>query len=435
MEDIKDRELSAKRARRLWVWLLSIPGLLVLLLACSWFFLQTPSVHTARCYFDAPPGEVLAFRSLFLRWVDGRQQPLAGPVRLHVTQQDGHSTEHFGASDSNGVLEFNVRLPQPANGALDLRLYEGGERERLLVGGQLNAPAALPATRRGGWIEGRVEGPSSVRVGLLSGVLAVPFESTLRIVVERESAPVPQQRLDVDLYGARLLDPDTRLQTDAAGRVDVPIVTEAHHVELSVRVEGTPATSYRGVLPVIPGAIHARAEGSTVVVESPVPRAVAFVNIIDPERTYLVKTVALQPQAGRFIGRFDVTFPLSDKWAVTSSEFDMQSMAAVGWPLSDRSVSSTLERKMWLGLDGLKQGRQRADRLRGVWRSLGVLVAVLALALELGLLFAYFRSWAWAAPRDVGTVFRPLSRSTFWLAASCVISGFAALTWWWWSRF
>ena len=90
---------------------------------------------------------------------------------------------------------------------------------------------------------------------------------------------------------------------------------------------------------------------------------------------------------------------------------------------------------MWLGLDGLKQGRERAKQLRSTWRGLGVLVAAMALAVELGLLVAYFRSWVQAAPQQGRAFARPMSRSTILLAASCLVSGFMALTWWWWSRF
>lgn len=430
------RDQRTLRVRRwLWFWLLSVPGVLVLLVVSSGLLLRPPAVHAARCYFDALTTEVLAARCSLLRWQDGQQRPAALPVTLRLVHPSGEVTEHPVESGVDGLLEVNIPVSGSERGALELRLSERGAPERVLAQGRLTPSGAAKATRRGGWIEGQVEGPVDVRVGLLSGVLAVPFESTLRVVLERNAEPLAQQPFTIELDGARRLEPEAPLRTDEAGRMDIPIVAQAHHVALVVRVEAAPETRYRGTLPVVPGAIHARVEAASLIVESPIPRQVAFVNVIDTEQIYLAKRVSLEPQAGRYVGRLELPSGSSGKWAMTSSEYDMQSMAAVGWPLSRRSVTATLERRMGLGLDGLQAARQRAEQRRGAWRWIGLGAALLALALELGLLAIYFRSWDEHDPVFAKMLSRPRSRAPFWVAASCMVVGFAALTGWWWSRF
>jgi hypothetical protein len=254
---------------------------------------------------------------------------------------------------------------------------------------------ASAARRRGGWIEGRASGGHDVRVAAERGAFAVPFEEPLWVEVSRAGAVVAGASLELEVSGGRLgRNVGT---TDARGRARFSLTPEEHTLGLTVVVsEANARSEARFGLPVVPGALRARIVGGALVVEAPVPRDVAYYALVTESERLTGGRVAFTAGGAETVARVPLpALPAPPSHAVVSSERDLRSAAAVGWPLAvplDGAPAKTFDSVDALLLDGHALGatRERARRARVRWAT--VAFCAIAVLLELALLFRHTRA-------------------------------------------
>jgi len=213
--------------------------------------------------------------------------------------------------------------------------------------------------------------------------------------VRRAGAPAANVRVRASGTGARLT-PGERV-TDARGRTTLAIAPEEHAVTVTLDV-GEPGASAQAsfALPIVPGALRARREGQTLVIESPVPREVAYFALVSESERFLGGRVTLRADArGQTTARVPIPELAQDApYAVVSSERDLRSSASVGWPLApaaDGEPALTFDAVDALLLDGRPRAmlRDAGRRARVRW-IVGAFCAA-ALSIELLLLIVFTR--------------------------------------------
>jgi hypothetical protein len=248
------------------------------------------------------------------------------------------------------------------------------------------------ARRRGGFAEASAGG-LDVRVAPVRGALAVPFEEELVAEVRRGAAPVSGAAVDLRSTGARVTP--GQVMTDASGRARFRLTPQEHTlaVTLSILDAGGAAEASFG-LAVVPGALRARLDGGTLVVESPVPRELAYFALVTERERLLAGRLLLSPdQKGGSVARFELPAGLRPTHAVVASDRDLRSPSSVGWPLAPAvAPARTFDAVEALLLDGRPRAalheRLRRDRVR--WVTAAFCAA--ALLIELALLVALTRS-------------------------------------------
>ena len=376
-----------------------MPALTLVGAVLYWWLAANPGpLRGARLYGAAVPakGAVSAPRwqtALLTKQhviADGRAQPLAGVVVLEV----GGSAVARKRPNADGVVSWGT-LP-----------VEVGERVRLihqdsrvvLLAGVVSPVEPSEVSQRGGSLSG-VQKPKETtwQVSLSRAVLAVPFPATLRIrVAADESVPVT-----VELSGAHLASGKQRVAVPLVnGEATVEIVPEQHRVELKLETQvGGSLASFWSALPVVPGALDARWLRGALEVTSPIPRRFAYVDLwseagalgaydvelVDGRRGVISPSALAEGEAASVLRR-------AARWAVTSSEFDLQSMALVGWPLqTSQPAERTFDARSVLLFDGVAEARaERRQNERAVRKRLFTVAALLALFEGLGL-FLYVR--------------------------------------------
>lgn len=213
--------------------------------------------------------------------------------------------------------------------------------------------------------------------------------------VNRAGVPVPDLHVRASGTGARLSPAE--VVTNAAGRAALRIAPDEHAVSVTFELAGAAGPVKASfALPVVPGALRARKDGAELVIEAPVPRDVAYFAVVTETERLFGGRVLLAPDPN---GGSAARVPLpalgaGRHFAVVSSERDLRSSAAVGWPLepsADGEPAQTFDAVEALLLDGrpralLREARRRA-RVRWV---IGAFSAA-ALAVELLLLVAFTR--------------------------------------------
>jgi hypothetical protein len=311
-------------------------------------------------------------------------------VQLHAPAFDAARSV---ALDPEGGAEVSFEPPEGAR-PLELTVVQAGAE---IARGRVELePArwAHAARRRGGWAVTRA-GALEVRVAPARGALAVPFDEELMVGVSGDGAPVANLRIQASGTGARLSPRDG--STDASGRAAFRIVPEEHAVSVTlelVSAGGGVQTSF--ALPVVPGAMRARRDGDTLLVEAPVPRDLAYFAVVTPRERLFGGRLTLAPDAsGRSVARVPLP-PLGagPHFAVVSSERDLRSAAAVGWPLEpavDGEPVRTFDAVEALLLDGRPRAMSHEARRRSRVRWVVGAFSAAALAVELLLLVAFTR--------------------------------------------
>jgi hypothetical protein len=311
-------------------------------------------------------------------------------IKLHAPGFDAARTVPL---DPEGGAEVAFEPPENAR-PLELTVAQGGAD---IAHGRIElerAPWVRAARRRGGWAVTRAGG-FEVRVAPADGALAVPFEEELMVGVSRDGADVANLGVHASASGARLGTTDAL--TDARGRCSFRIAPQEHAVSVTLELAGTTGVVHASfALPVVPGAMRARLDGSTLLIDAPVPRDVAYFAVVTENERLFGGRVPLAPDAS---GQSSARVPLpalgpGPHFAVVSSEPDLRSPAAVGWPLeasADGEPARTFDAVEALLLDGrpralLKQAHRRA-RVRWV---VGAFSAA-ALLVELLILVAFTR--------------------------------------------
>lgn len=349
---------------------------------------QSEAFLAARLYGGSAcePGTLRAIVAWSFGNVVRRSQPYVGEVVLRVSGAYGAVLQRRAATTSDGAVSFDAMPEFPPE---RLGLYTA-ESDAPLVALRVDCPDRSPPTEAepteeatdasssGGWIEGHTRGALTLRVGIVRGVLAVPFPAELVVEVNDAGVPVSGVRLDVQAVGAELLGAPT--PTDAAGVSRFELRPEAHVVELTIEAEhrmdlAADALSGRwfGGLPVVPGAMVTFRRDDVLFVASPIPREFAYVDLVASDRVIAALNVPLQANGFDVVG----SYPLpsiarradpASLFAVVSSEPDLRSMARVGWPLdtADSRVRAARDVHTKLLIDGFVERReQHAGGARG----------------------------------------------------------------------
>lgn len=337
------------------------------------------------------------------RFRGGERGVSAGRIRLDAVLANGTKLDWEGDLDDEGASNLSLTPPGPVTGPVHVRAV-------LVARGDGAAPLAQPpvliddvvnvgrdewfvaSRRRGGWVEGRSEGPLTVRAAAGRGAFAVPYRDPLIVEVRRAGQGVASATVRATSEGADV-EPGEAL-TDARGRVTLSLRPREHAISVTVRAHapsGEEAT-LDAALAVVPGALRATLSNGELVVDSPIVRDRAYVTLVGEHERILGRTVVLAPD-GRGGSRAAIPLPELDHrplavlhpiWAVVSSESDQRSTSLVGWPLvsSVDGPQSTFDVPDLLLADGVAAAlaveRDRVGRIRTAGAATAV--AILSLA-------------------------------------------------------
>jgi hypothetical protein len=351
--------------------------------------------RVARLWGGPTEGERQSVRAEVLDVVEDRgavhEAPAPGGSVTLSLHAPGFDAVRSAPLDSEGGAELSFDVPK---GARPLELSASQEGKELARGRLAleRKPWVRVARRRGGWVEAPV-GDLTVRVAPLRGALAVPFEESLLVEVTQASAAASNLELRANATGARVT-PGSAM-TDARGRALFRIAPEEHVVTFTLDV-GTPISAQRAsfALAVVPGALRARRDGTELVIESPVPRDVAYFALVTEKERLLGGRAVLQANArGEKTARVPLPeLPPEPVYAVVSSERDLRSPASVGWPLSvsaNGEPERTFDAVEALLLDGRPRAMLREAQRRSRVRWVVAAFSAAALTIELLLLVAF----------------------------------------------
>jgi len=308
-------------------------------------------------------------------------------VELHAA---GFDARRAVPLDTEGSGEASFELPGEREG-LELTVTRGGELAR----GRLSLSAerwAQAARRRGGWAVARA-GSFDVRLGPARGALAVPFEDTVLVSVRRGDAPAAGVSLRPRGSGVRVT-PEL-VTTDGRGTARLRVQPSEHVASLTLELEDGPTHETANfALPIVPGALDARREGGSLRITSPVPRDVAYYAFVTEHERLLGGRAVLVPSPNGGGAVAELPFPALDpapRYVVVSSERDLRSPAAVGWPLdaAGEEPLSTFDAVDALLVDGRPRAALREAHRAARVRWVVAAFCAVALALELLLLVAF----------------------------------------------
>lgn len=395
MDPLARRGRSGQAGRKLLLY--GLPVVTVGIVALALVTAGGPRPYrVARLWGGPTDGAALSLRVEVFEMVGDRgggmqEKPVSGGVvRVHVVRP-GFEGAHPVTLDVEGGGEARFEVT-PGGGRTEVEIEQAGVT---LARGEIGLSAerwASAARRRGGFA-GASAGELDVRVAPGRGALAVPFEEELVAEVRRGPAPAGGAVIELRANGARVTP--ARVTADADGRARFRLKPEEHTVAvtLSVRDAGGGGEASFG-LGVVPGALRARLDGRTLVVESPVPREVAYFALVTERERLLGGRLALTPdQQGGSAARFVLPPGLQPAYAVVASDRDLRGPSSVGWPLAPAVTPvTTFDAVEALLLDGRPRAalreKSRRDRVR--WVTAAFCAA--ALLIELVLLVALTRS-------------------------------------------
>ena len=351
-----------------------------------------------------------------------------------------------GRTDAQGSAEVSVRLPRPRDSALELWVEAEGAASAPLARGLVlgNAQAfRARATRRGGFERGRYSGDVELAVAPAHGALSTaqgPLQDELVIRAQRAGTPVASVRIEAKLEGGE--PAVSQLRTDAQGlaRLTVRPSEASLRVELHAVAEGIGEGTLATRLDVVQGAIRVTREGDVLKLASSGAANRAFLGFFDENRRYLGAQVALATSPyGGLVG--ELPWPpglaASPLWIVASSQADLGSPSAVGWPIAGASGldPKTFDARELLLLDGAPALRLREDRRarRVRWLSAGYAFAALLVTLFLFVRRvneadrAIEQHLSRAGIDDAALSIAPARKGRAVLAAACIGLGFVVL--------
>jgi hypothetical protein len=373
--------------------------------------------------------------------------PIAGePLGVVVIEGGQHVASARGRTDELGSAEIELRLPRPRDGALELSVEPVGPGSAPLARGLvLGSTAAFraAATRRGGFQSARASGDFELSVAPAHGALVIAqgaLDDEIVLRAQRGGLPVVGAKIKLTLEGAE--PTESHATTDAMGLSRVKVRPGAPQLRVTLLgvADGLGEATLATRLEVVQGAIRATRRNASVVLESSGAASSAFLGFFDENRRYGGLRAELQVSPdGRLLA--EVPWPAgltaSPLWVVTSSQPDLASPSAVGWPIAGSLAPDpkTFDARETLLLDGAPSARAREERRARRVRFVTAAYAILALGLTLFLFVRRVR----AADRDIE---RHLSKSGIdlrehgiaperkgWavLAAACIGLGFVVL--------
>jgi hypothetical protein len=351
-----------------------------------------------------------------------------------------------GRTDALGSAELRVRLPRPRDSALELRVEPSGHVAAPLARGLvLGSVAAFraAATRRGGFQSGRGGGQVELSVAPAHGVLCTAqgsLDDELVIRAERGGAPAANLDVAVKLEGAE--PAKAQLHTDAQGlaRLKLRPSEPTLHVELESSADGVVEGTLGARLEVVQGAIRVTREGDVLRLDSSGAASRAYLGFFDENRRYGGAQVALHQAAdGHLVG--SLSWPpgltASPLWVVASSQPDLASPSAVGWPIvgADEPAPQTFDARELLLLDGAPAARLREERRARRIRWVTAGYASVALLVTFWMFVRRVKEADRAIARhlsrsgivDAGQSIAPAGKGRALLAAACIGLGFVVL--------
>jgi hypothetical protein len=396
--------------------LLVVPALVVLSVGFGWWSARNlQHFSAARVFISGQASELshdLHLRVLCLRSQGEREVPEPGCVRV----EGATAAPSVACSNDEGVVSFNLHRDAPRSQQDVIRFFREAD-STLLAEGRVRdfAVSPAPVVRRGGEIEGRRDGALEISVGVVQGVLAVPFAGRVRVLVRHAGQPL-EAELTLSATGAAASE---RALTSGVEGAVIDLTPSDFAVELSITARtrvGSLEGRWLGLLPVVPGASWATLEGNELVVRSPIARGTAYVDLI--QAGIVVRSLDLPLQVDEAgAGVASARWPLEavqpkELFAVVSSEPDFQSMALVGWPLPVKpEVNATWDVRSRLALDGVAQNRATARSAKRVRVGVGFAAVCVGACVEAALFWLLWRrtnaaagelsgaletpSWAW----------------------------------------
>ncbi len=414
---------------------LVVPALAVVFVGVIWFAGKSSLPRwSARLWVPKTAANHLVMRAQVKRFPSNSSPgvPLAVEALIKTSQGEVHRLS--GLSTSDGVIDWDVWLPA-ASAGYDVQLRQAGDAHTVLVTGHWNVEELTkPLTLRHAPTTVRLRpNNSEVEFTLRHGALTVPIPDQLQVSWHGSNV---EATLELEISGARGLGGQPLLQW-VNGQKQMIQPTE-HLVEVGVHQtdKSGETSSGFGILPVVPGAIAARLGADSVLsVVSPVPRGEAFLALATLDETIALATVPLRLHRdgqGAVVYLGQITLPdaldrvasSEQVWAVTSSEFDLESEAQLGSPLREAPLSGHSTRFGWgKVMDGVEQQITLAGAQRDRWRWIAWGGLVIACALELGLIFLHTRG----AGRPLHEQVAVDRGAPYWLVVGCVILGFSGL--------
>lgn len=392
MDPLGPRDRKGLTARRLFLY--GLPVVTVVIVALALVTAGGPRPYrVARLWGGPTDGVALSLRVEVFEMVGDRgggvqERPVSGGVvRVHV-QRPGFEGAHPVTLDTEGGGEARFEV-SPGGGRAEVDVEQAGVTLARGAIGLATERWAGAARRRGGFVDAAAGG-FDVKVAPARGALAVPFEEELVAEVRRGAAPVSGAAIDLRATGGKVQP--RAVTTDADGRVRFRLTPEEHtlSVSLAVKDAGGSADASFG-LGVVPGAFRARLDGRTLVVESPVPREVAYFALVTERERLLAGRLALtSDQKGGSFARFELPPGVQPTHAVVASDRDLRSPSSVGWPLAPAVVPArTFDAVEALLLDGRPRAalreKLRRDRIRWVTAAFCAAALLIELALLVGL--------------------------------------------------
>lgn len=386
-----------------WVLLL-LPIATVVVVGFALFVVGASRPYPAARLMGGPTDGVRSpsFRLSLHQRIWEAERPL--PLDVRVTARRGDQrAEWAGRTSEEGLADLSLDFGAPRGGPLDVEIVaESASKDgnvlpgMVLAQGTVNLTAAAwrqKAERLGGWTRGSRRGDLVLRIAPERGQLAVPFENAVLVEVRDGSALLEEAEVSAELMGGTLKS--TTAITNGSGRARLELTPNQHALDLTVRAKhGSKQGVWSGRLPVLPGAMDVTLEGQSLRVTSPIERDRAYVDIVTEQRRLHGAILQLQ-KTGE--GESTATLPVpflkgidEPVWAVVSSEADLKSPAAVGWPIQNHPAGEpapTFLVHEALVLDGTPQWHRKDTLRRRKAQLLAGLFTVSALVLAVALLF------------------------------------------------
>lgn len=405
-------------------------------------------LRSARVYSGPTQGQTeLSLRVELSERNRAVEAPLSStPFGVVVVEGGQRVASAAGRTDELGSAEVKLQLPRPRDSAFELRVEPPGKVEAPLARGLVLGRKEIfqnTATRRGGFQSGRHTGDIELSVAPARGVLVTaqgPLQDELVLRARRGGSAVAGAKLRVKLEGAEPAQAETK--TDADGLAHLPLRPSDAQVRVAVDAsadgigEGTLAVR----LDVVQGAIRVRRDGQRLLLESSGAASQAFLGFFDENRRYGGASVPLTlAPDGRLVG--ELAWPsgltVSPLWVVASSQPDLASPSAVGWPVQTAGEPDprTFDARELLLADGAPSAQLREERRARRIRWVTAAYATLSLLLTLVMFVRRVREsdeaiaqhLAESGVDDAALSIAPQRKGRAVLAAACIGLGFVVL--------
>jgi hypothetical protein len=352
-----------------------------------------------------------------------------------------------GTTDELGGAEVTVELPRVRDSALELWVEAAAPDVPPLARGLVLGSSEMfrkAAVRRGGFQQGRHGGDIALSVAPAHGVLVTAqgaLTDELVILAERNGTPVSGARITAKLEGAEPAESSVRTDERGLARLPVRPVETSVRVGLEAVADGIGDGTLAARLDVVQGAIRATRRDDHLVLESAGAAALAWIGLFDERTRYggLRVPLTLAPD-GRLVAEAQLPPELagvSPLWAVVSSQPDLTSPSAVGWPVarSAEPAPRTFDARELRLLDGAPAARAREDKRARRIRLMTAAYAAVALLLTLYVFVRRVREsdadierhLQGAGADDAALSIAPNRTARTVLAAACIGLGFLVL--------